>query len=135
MKKIKFLLFVVFIAGMFGSFEAMSQAEVVFGNTVTFKDGYDRVYECIDSKTTLSPSGNIVKTATFELPENHYLIAEKWTTYIMGRIKETNVFGEEVYMYDLKIAIHRNGRFKVVYHLNQSGRIFPARYKDVVFPE
>lgn len=132
MKKINFLFFVLFIIGIFGSFNAMSQAEVVFGNTVVFKDKKGGVFECISSKTTMTPSGNIVKTATFQLPENHYLVPEKWTTYIAGIIKETNVFGEEVVMIDFNVAIHRNGKFKVEYHSNGAGNIFPAVNKDYI---
>ena len=120
----------IFAICILSSFQAKSQAEVIFDKVVTFKDKNGGVFESIDSKTTLSPSGNIVKTATFKLPQGHSLVPEKGVNYIGARIKETNILGQLVTMSDLMVAINKNGMFKITLHSNGAGTIFPAIFKD-----
>lgn len=129
MKVSKVFLLMFFAFGIFSSFQAKSQAEVIFDNVITFKDANGDIFESINSKTTLSASGNIVKTATFQLPKGHYLIPEKGVKYIGARVKETNIFGELVVMYDYRVAIDKNGKFKITVHSNGAGTIFPAVFK------
>jgi hypothetical protein len=133
MKASKVFLIVLLAVGVSSSFQARSQAEVIFDNVVTFTDGNGEVFESIDSRITLSASGKIMKTATFQLPQDNYLVPEKGISYIGAIVKQTNVFGEEVIMYDVWVEITKSGRFKLVVHSNGAGVNFPAVFKDYIF--
>jgi hypothetical protein len=131
MRTIKLVFLLVFVSGMISSFQARSQAKVVFDKVIVFYDMAGKGHLSIESKTTYSASGNIVKTAKFRLPKGHELIPEKWTTYVGAQISEVNFLGEEVVMTDYNIAIKRDGTFKIVYHSNGAGSIFPVKFKDI----
>ena len=131
MKKIKFVFLLVFVSTLFLSFTANAQAEVIFDSDIIFKDGQGEVFYSISSKTTLTPSGNIVKTADFKLPEDHYLVPDKGKNYIATWIKATDYLGNEVVMIDYNVTIDKSGYFTIKYHSNSAGTTFPRKYKDI----
>ena len=131
MKAKNIFLLMVFVACTLSSIQTKAQAEIIFDNVVTFDDRNGGIFESIDSKTTLSPSGNITKTVTFQLPQDNYLVPEKGVNYISGRIKQTNINGELVVMYDIWVEIPKSGKFKLVLHSNGSGNVFPAIFKNI----
>ena len=136
MKTKNILLLLVFVACTLSSIQTKAQAEIIFDNVVTFKDStIDGYFESINSKTILSPFGNITKTATFQLPKDNYLVPERGLNYIIARVKKTNIDGEEEVMYDAWVEIPKNGRFKIVVHSNGAGNKFPALFKNYDFEQ
>ena len=128
MRTIKLGFLLVFVCGIFSSFQAKSQAEVIFDKVIIFKDGEGSIFPSISSKTTLSPSGNIVKTANFQLPKKHYIVPEKGKYYFIVKITETDIMGNQIKMYDCNVSIDKSGEFKIIYHSNGAGNIFPLKY-------
>jgi hypothetical protein len=131
MKKIRLVFLLVLVSSVFHPFHAKAQAEVIFDSDIIFKDGHGEVFHSISSKTTLAPSGNIVKTADFKLPEDHDLVPEKGKSYIATWIKATDYLGNEVVMIDYNVTIDKSGYFTIKYHSNCAGTIFPRKYKDI----
>jgi hypothetical protein len=129
MKKIKFAFLLFFSCSIILSLETFAQAEVVFGNEVAFYDYDKEPHISISSKTTLTPSGNIVKTADFQLPEGHELIPEKGKNFVAAKITSVDIEGNVVVMYDVNIGIDKTGKFSITYHSNGAGTISPAKYK------
>lgn len=125
MKKLHLLFLFLFVYTLCTTQNAYAQAEVSFDNIIYFTDADGNVFESVNSKTTLTPSGSIVKKATFQLPEDHDLVPPKGKNYIAIRIKTVDIFGEEHYLYDWNVSIGKSGEFKVVLHLNGSGAHTP----------
>lgn len=132
MKNLKLFIFSIFACTLFLSFDANAQAEVIFNSDIVFKDGQGGEFHSISSKTTLSPSGNIVKTAYFELPEGHILIPKSGKKFVAAKITGKDIDGNEVDMYDINIGIDKRGKFKITYHSNGAGTIFPQKYKGIL---
>lgn len=131
MKKVKLIFLLVFVCSTFYSFQVNAQAEVVFGKEVVFYDKQKEPHVSISSKTTLTPSGNIVKTAYFQLPEGHILIPKSGKNFVAAKITSEDIEGNEVDMYDINIGIDKRGKFKITYHSNGAGTIFPVKYKGI----
>lgn len=129
MSKIRTIYLLLFVVGILSSYQAKSQAEVVVDKDVIFYDGEGGVFYSESSKTTFTPSGNILKTASFQLPEDHFLVPGKGKYYIITRIKEIDLLGNQVTMYDVNVAIDKSGKFTINYHSNSAGTIFPRKYK------
>lgn len=126
MKKLHVLSLLLFVFALCTVHSTYGQAEVVFDKSVYFKDfATGESYESIDSKTTLTPSGNIVKKASFQLPGDHRLVPDKGKKYITVVMKTVDINGIEKILADLDVAIGKSGKFQVVLHLNGSGEITP----------
>jgi hypothetical protein len=124
------LIFITILLGLCSlSFEAIAQAEIIIGNEVVFYDQDKVPHSSVSSKTTLNPSGNIVKTANFQLPKGHVLIPAKGKNFVAAKITSVDIDGNEVTMYDINIGIDKTGKFKITYHSNGAGSVFPAKYK------
>ena len=124
MKRLKFLAFL----GLFFLLitpDVFAQAEVSFAGTIQFKDGDGGVFNSEESKTTITPSGNVVKTAHFQLPDGHFLIPKKGTNYLPVGLNYIDEYGEKHVLANYNIKVGKNGKFKVVLHLNGAGSIFP----------
>lgn len=131
MKKITFLFFLCFV--MMLSFKAKSQAEVDFSKTLTVfiphpnRDS-DKVPVTATSYTTiLTPEGNITKIALFQLPEGNYLIPKNGMNYIslthpLTADDEGNVID---FMVDDNVKVNSKGEFRVRFHSNGAGNVFP----------
>jgi len=115
------------------SFEAKSQAEVDFSKTLTVliphpnKDS-DKIPVTATSYTTiLTPSGNITKVALFQLPEGNYLIPKNGMNYIS--LTHPLTYDEEgkviEFMVDDNVKINSKGEFRVRFHSNGAGNVFP----------
>ena len=98
---------------------------------MVFYDKDKKPHYSIHSKTTLSPSGNIVKTAVFQLPQGHSLIPENGKNFIAAKIISADIFGNEEMMFDINIGVDKTGKFKITYHSNGAGTITPAKYKGI----
>ncbi|MFV0592291.1 MAG: hypothetical protein ACK5M7_12965 [Draconibacterium sp.] len=131
MKKIT-ILFVLCFAMMF-SFEAKSQAEVDFSKTLTVwlpvseGSAEKEPFTAKNYTTVLSASGNITKIAHFQLPEGHFMIPKNGINYIAlshplafddtGKVTE--------YMVDDNVKVNNKGEFRVRFHSNGAGNVFP----------
>mgnify|MGYP000415733920 CR=1 FL=1 len=129
MKKFKLIFLLIFVSSLFLTVKTYAQAEIVIGKEVVFYDKDKNPHSSISSKTTLTPSGNIVKTAYFQLPDKHDLIPEKGKTFVAAKITSADIDGNEVTMYDINIGIDKTGKFKITYHSNGAGTVFPAKYR------
>lgn len=102
-----------------------AQAEVVFGNTITFYDEDRNPFPSIESKSIITPTGNILKTAVFQLPEGHNLIPEKGKNYIPAGLSVIDNNEEKQLLINYNVKVGKDGKFTIVLHLNSSGSIFP----------
>lgn len=118
------LLLLLFMGILF-SFEAHAQAEIVLGNTYYFNDGEGGKFESIDSKTVTSPSGNVLKTITFKLPEGHFLVPQKGKEYVPVGIVSKDETGKVHAFINYNVKVGKSGEFKVVLHQNSAGYIYP----------
>ncbi|MEN8117673.1 MAG: hypothetical protein ABFS16_11880 [Bacteroidota bacterium] len=125
MKKLQLFTIVALVCILVPTQSIFAQAEIEFNNTITFLDGKGGKFKSISSKTTTTPSGNIVKTATFQLPEGHHLIPEKGKEYIPVGITITDGYGVKYLLINRNIKVGKSGEFKVVLHLNGAGSEFP----------
>ncbi|MCK3683668.1 hypothetical protein [Maribellus sp. YY47] len=131
MKKLAFLFLLGFVL-MF-SYKAKSQAEVDFSKTLTVwlpvsKGSADKEPFVAQSYTTvLSASGNITKIACFQLPEGHFLIPKNGMNYIA--LTHPLTLDDEgkvtAYMVDDNVKINSKGEFRVRFHSNGAGNVFP----------
>ena len=91
MKALKLIFIAVIVITVFAANEAAAQAIVVHDSELTFyvnhpdRESPKMELKSLSSKTTITSFGNIVKTATFQLPDKNFLIPEKGTkTIIVG---------------------------------------------------
>jgi len=77
MKRLRNLGLLVLLLTLVAATKSFAQAEVIFDNTFTFDDQKGGIFYSIESKSVLTPEGNILKTAVFKLPEDHFLVPEK----------------------------------------------------------
>lgn len=131
MKALKFIFIAIFVLSTSVAKEATAQAIVVHDAELTFNVPHpnrdDAKIELISlsSKTTITPSGNIVKTATFQLPDDNFLIPEKGTkTIIVGKLTV-----DGVQLRDERVEIKKSGKFKVTFHMNGAGTASPVGWQ------
>ncbi|MBT3385081.1 MAG: hypothetical protein HN778_11420 [Prolixibacteraceae bacterium] len=134
MKTVKLIFVLIFVFGILNSYQARSQAIIIRDNTINFiaknpDTGLLEYFPSISSRTTLSASGTIVKTATFELYKNHFLIPEKGINIIGVRIEVETEEGQLVDLTDEKVEIRQSGVFKVILHLNGAGTNLPVGWQ------
>ena len=131
MKALKFILIVVFVVVFVGVKNADAQAIVIRDNVIFFtiphpyEDSGKVTFESISSKSTISSSGKIVKTATFELPKNNFLVPPKGRQTIIG----ANVIVDGITLTDERVVIKSSGKFKLVFHLNGAGANLPVGWQ------
>ncbi|HYQ57637.1 MAG TPA: hypothetical protein VEP89_09855 [Draconibacterium sp.] len=76
-----------------------------------------------NSKSTISPSGNIVKTLYYQLQDDHPLTGQ---TMVFGaRIK----VDDDVYLIDEMVDLKKDGSFQVNIHLNGAGARLPVGWQ------
>ncbi len=127
MKSLKFIFSAVFILTVFYSNSASAQAVIVRDNVLTFTcphpagDSRSTEFESITSKSIITPSGNVVKTAVFQLPEGNFLIPAKGEKSIIA----TRLEVDGIVLRDARVEVKSSGRFKVTFHLNGSGTSSP----------
>ncbi len=129
MKRLRNLGLVVLLLTLATATKSFAQAEVNFEGTVTLSihhPGPDDPWTTIEStgyKTTLTPSGNLVKTIYFTIPEGNYKIPEKGKSYIGVRLPFTyDENGDpETYLVDSNVMINKRGELKILLHDNGSG--------------
>lgn len=128
MKSLKIIFSAIFILTVFYSNNASAQAVIVRDNVLTFRFPHpDRTSELItiesvSSKSTTTPSGNVVKTAIFQLPEGNFLIPAKGEKSIIA----TKLKVDGVVLRDARVEVKKTGTFKVILHLNGSGTSSPG---------
>jgi len=133
--------FILLGIGLCFSFEAKSQAVTITDNVMSFTDKYDVTFYSIRSRTIELPLGYIVKTASFQLPKDHYLVPDKGTTIIGLRYVlsyTTDDDGNQIpdeFITDEKVDITHNGRFNVTMHLNGAGHFLPIGWYDPSYYE
>lgn len=131
MKKIIFLFVVSFVL-MFAN-EARSQAVIDFSKTLTLqiphpdRDSPKIEIEALSYTTVVSPSGNITKIAHFQLPDGNFLIPKNGMNYIALTHPLTfDDTGKAVdFMVDDNVKINSKGEFRVRFHSNSAGNVFP----------
>ncbi len=147
MKTLAFLILLGF--GLCYSFEAKSQAVTIHDNVMTFTDGKGDTFYSTRSKTIELPSGFILKTASFQLPEDNYLVPDKGTHLIGMRFilsYLTDEYGNPLlddedkpipdeFITDEKVDINHKGKFNVTMHLNGAGHFLPIGWYDPTFYE
>jgi hypothetical protein len=118
---------VFLILTVFSYTTVQSQAKVENDFTVVFTDDSGAEYEANRARKTISASGMIVISASFSLPDDHYLVPDKgtWPTLIEVQLLTSNDKRELVFMSDEKVDIPSNGKFNVSLHLNGSGNALP----------
>lgn len=104
--------------------QAFSQSLVNNDYSLFFYDKSGEKFESQSAKFVLTPSGNIMVSATFKLPNGHPLVPEKGVKTIVVRQFVTDIFGEEHALYCIT-NINSAGIFSVNYHLNGAGNLFP----------
>ena len=124
--KNKLILVTLFLfAAVLYSSTSQAQAVVITDHEVIFIDKDGNEIPSIQAKSIVSPNGNVTITATFQLPDGHYLIPTKGF----------NIIGANLYREDIGIRlwcilnIPPSGRFTIKYHLNGAGSVFPAAYR------
>lgn len=125
MKRLRNLGLLVLLLTLVAATKSFAQAEVIFDNTFTFDDQKGGIFYSIESKSVLTPEGNILKTAVFKLPEDHFLVPETGVKSIGVGLTVVDIYGEEHYLVNYNIKIHKDGTFKIILHLNKSGEVFP----------
>lgn len=127
MKALKFIFIATFVITVFVAKDASAQAIVTHDDELTFyvphpnRNDEKKEFVSISSRTTITPAGNIVKTATFQLPEDNFLVPEKGTKTII--ITRLDVAG--VKLSDERVDIKKSGKFKVTFHMNGAGTASP----------
>ncbi len=131
MKKITFLFLVSFVV-MF-AYKAKAQAVVDFSKTLTLqiphpeRDSPKIEIEALSYTTVVSPSGNITKIAHFQLPDGNFLIPKNGMNYIT--LTHPLTFDDQGntidFMVDDNVKINRKGEFRVRFHSNGAGNVFP----------
>lgn len=71
------------------------------------------------TKTTISSSGNILKTIYFQLEDDHPLMGMKLIIGIRLMLDDGTIASDE------KVEIKKNGSFSVVFHSNGAGSALP----------
>lgn len=110
------------LSGIFLSEKAEAQATVdnSFG-MVLLEDGLE--YPSLSGKFIMTPGGNIMITASFQLDERSKLIPEQGVNTIVVRYLFQGTGEENVLLYIVNIP--PSGRFTINYHLNGAGDFFP----------
>lgn len=127
MKLLKLIFAAVFILTVFYSNDASAQSVIVRDNVFTFyfphpnRDSLPTAIESVSSKSVVTPAGNVVKTATFQLPEGNFLIPGKGEKSIIA----VNLDVDGVTLRDARVEIKKSGTFKVILRMNGSGTASP----------
>lgn len=131
MKSLKLVFFAVFVLTVFAVNDAAAQAIVIHDSELTFyvphpnRGDATMDLKSISSKTTITPSGNIMKTATFQLPDDNFLIPEKGTkTIIVGKLTVDGVL-----LRDERVDVKKSGKFSITLHSNGSGTSSPKGWQ------
>ncbi len=125
MKSLKLIFATVFILTVFYSNDISAQAVIVRDNVFTFYFPHPNrncekiAIESISSKSVVTPNGNVVKTATFQLPEGNFLIPGKGEKSIIA----VNLDVDGIILRDARVEIKSSGTFKVTFHMNGSGTV------------
>lgn len=142
-------LILVFACAILYSKETKSQAVVVMNSRMVFTDGDGVIFNSIRSKTVTLPSGFILKTASFQLPEDHPLVPKKSTRIIGIRFilsyemdenneplldEDGNMIPKE-FITDEKADINHKGKFNVTLHLNGAGNYLPIGWYNPSYYE
>ena len=132
MKNLRAILIIGLLCFLLPVKNSFAQAEVVKnGDSYTFvfnedvKKGKDIRWETTNyaSKSTISSSGNIVKTLYFQLQDDHPLMGQ---TFVFGaRIK----VDDDVYLIDEMVDLKKDGSFQVNIHLNGAGTRLPVGWQ------
>lgn len=144
-------LIVIFLVllGLIGSLNAKSQSVSITEKDMTFTDRDGTTFYSTRSRTVKLPSGFILKTASFQLPEDHPIVPEKGTKIIAMRFVLsylTDESGEPIlddegnkipleFITDEKVDINHKGKFNVSMHLNGAGHSLPVGWYDPTFYE
>ncbi len=135
--------FILLCVGLSFSFQAESQTVTITDNEMTFTVGNETFYST-RSKTIILPSGFMVKTASFQLPKDNYLVPDKGThiigvRYVISYL--TDEYGNFIlddkgnkipdeFLTDEKVDINHNGKFNVSMHINGAGHFLPLGWYD-----
>lgn len=132
MERLRAVLIISLLCFLLPVKNSFAQAEVVKdGDKYSFvynedvKKGKDIRWETTNhsSKSTISSSGNIIKTLYFQLQDDHPLMGQ---TFIFGaRIK----VDDDVYLVDEKVDLKKDGSFQVTLHRNGAGARLPVGWQ------
>lgn len=121
--KIKVLLTsLLILAGIFFSEKTTAQATVDNSFGMVFIED-DLEYPSISGKFIMTPGGNIMITASFQLDERSGLIPDKGVNTIAVKYVFQGTEEEHELLYIVNIP--PSGRFTINYHLNGAGDFFP----------
>ena len=133
----KLLAFIFVLSiGLCSSMETKSQVVVVHDQNMTFTDADGAIHHSIRSKSITLPSGFLLKTATFQLPQDNNLVPDKGTKVIGMRfvLEYTDDENDKMipikFITDEKVDINHKGKFNVVMHLNGAGSSLPIGWYD-----
>jgi hypothetical protein len=109
------------------SFSVQAQAKVDNEFEISFIDDNGIPHPAVRAKKTISAFGNIIISASFQLPENHELVPPKgwWPRIIEVQFETISKDGTLVFISDEKVDIPSNGKFNVSLHMNGSGNSLP----------
>lgn len=111
------------------SFAKNTTAQAIVDNDfyLVFYDNDEVAHEAIRAKKTISASGMITITGTFQLDKDHPLVPPKgwWPTLIEVHLVTDGKNGEQEFVSDEKVDIPQNGKFNVSLHVNGSGNSLP----------
>lgn len=122
-RKLTTMLF-LFIAFFSFNKQVYSQSFVNKDYKLVFFDKAGGKFESYSANFVATPTGNILISATFQLPKGHFLVPDKGVATIAVRQFATDIFGEEQVLFCIT-NINSSGRFSVSYHMNGAGNLSP----------